>query len=261
MFNTGSIGMRLTDFKVLAFDCYGTLIDWESGMVEALRPLTDRVDRPLTRNEILEAHAHHESSQQRQTPTKLYRDLLSIVYKRLAEGWGVPASHDECAAYGRSVRDWPAFEDSAAALQYLKKFYKLVILSNVDNETFSYSNKRLQVEFDAIFTAEDVGTYKPSSQNFEYMLDKLSGMKFAKADILHTAESMFHDHKPANRIGLASCWIYRRHQDEGFGATMDPGGMPKFDFQFTSMAELVRVHQDQLRTKDGQARRGNDDAA
>ena len=99
--------------QVLTFDCYGTLIDWESGMIEALKPLTDRVDSKKSRNEILEAHARHESSQQVQTPTKLYRDLLPIVYKRLAEEWGVSVTHEECVAYGRSVRDWPAFDDSA----------------------------------------------------------------------------------------------------------------------------------------------------
>ncbi|GEO14032.1 haloacid dehalogenase type II [Microvirga aerophila] len=240
--------MRLTDFKVLTFDCYGTLIDWESGMVEALTPLTSKVRRPLTRNEILEAHARHEASQQLQTPTKKYRELLAIVYKRLAEEWGVSVSHEDCAAYGQSVRDWPAFSDSADVLQYLKKFYKLVILSNVDNETFSYSNKRLQIEFDAVYTAEDIGAYKPSLGNFVYMLDKLSGMGAGKSDILHTAESMFHDHKPANSIGLASCWIYRRHKDAGFGATMNPGEMPKFDFKFTSMGELAKAHQEQLGT-------------
>lgn len=244
--------MRLTDFKVLSFDCYGTLIDWESGMVEGLRPLTDRVGAALTRNRILEAHAFHESSQQLQTPGKLYRDLLPIVYKRLAEEWGVPVTHEECTTYGRSVGNWPAFEDSAGALQYLKKFYKLVILSNVDNESFAGSNKRLRVEFDAIITAEDVGAYKPSDRNFEYMLDRLGrglgGEACRKEDILHTAESLFHDHKPANGFGLASCWIYRRHKDEGFGATMNPGETPRYDFRFTSMAELASAHQDQLRT-------------
>ena len=162
--------MKLTDFKALTFDCYGTLIDWESGMFEALQPLTRRVGRALSRDEILGAHARHESAQQAQTPAKAYRDLLPIVYKRLAEEWGVAASWDECVAYGRSVRDWPAFPDSAAALQYLKKHYKLVILSNVDNESFAGSNKKLQVEFDAIYTAEDVGAYKPSDRNFEYLL-------------------------------------------------------------------------------------------
>jgi 2-haloacid dehalogenase len=243
--------MLLTQFKVLSFDCYGTLIDWETGMVEALKPLTSAASRPLTRNEILEAHAFHESTQQSQTPAKPYRELLPIVYKRLAEQWGVSVSHEQCVAYGRSVGDWPAFPDSAEALQYLKKFYKLVILSNVDNQSFSLSNKRLQVEFDAVITAEDAGSYKPDDRNFAYMLARLSrglgGQAVAKADILHTAESLFHDHTPANRFGLASCWIYRRHDDSGFGATMHPGEMPHYDFRFSSMAELAGAHREQAR--------------
>ena len=153
--------MKLTDFKALTFDCYGTLIDWESGMVEGLKPLVAKVGRELTRNEILEAHARHESSQQIQTPAKAYRDLLPIVYRRLAEEWGVPVTWQECVAYGQSVKNWPAFTDSAGALQYLKKHYKLVILSNVDNESFAASNERLQVDFDAVDTAKDSGAYKP----------------------------------------------------------------------------------------------------
>jgi 2-haloacid dehalogenase len=239
--------MKLTDFKALTFDCYGTLVDWESGMVEALKPLTSKVGREPSRDEILEAHARHESSQQEQTPAKLYRDLLPIVYKRLAEEWGVPVGWDECVAYGRSVRDWPAFMDSAGALQYLKRHYKLIILSNVDNENFAGSNKKLQVAFDAIYTAEDIGSYKPSDRNFEYMLAKLKTLGIEKHEILHTAESMFHDHGPANRHGLASCWIYRRFDLQGFGATMHPGEMPKCDFRFNSMADLVKAHQDDLR--------------
>jgi len=238
--------MLLTDFEALTFDCYGTLIDWESGMIEGLMPLTAKVKRPLTRNDILEAHARHEACQQRYTPAKLYRDLLPIVYKRMAEEWGVPAGPEECAEYGRSVRNWPAFEDSAAALQYLKKYFKLVILSNVDNESFSFSNQKLGVAFDAIYTAEDIGSYKPSLRNFEYMLEKLGDLNVSKQAVLHTAESMFHDHKPANEVGLKSCWIYRRHADQGFGATMHPGDMPRYDFRFTSIAELAKAHQQEL---------------
>ena len=239
--------MKLTHFKALTFDCYGTLIDWESGMVEGLKPLTARLGERLTRDRILEAHARHESSQQRQTPAKNYRDLLATVYRRLAEEWGVSVDWAECQAYGRSVRDWPAFHDSAGALQYLKKHYKLVILSNVDNESFAASNSKLQVAFDAIYTAEDIGSYKPSDRNFDYMLDKLGSLGIAKHEILHTAESMFHDHVPANRHGLASCWIYRRFDQEGFGATMNPGDLPKVDFRFNSMADLARAHQEALR--------------
>ena len=237
--------MRLTDFKALTFDVYGTLIDWESGMVEGLKPLTDQVSRTLSRDEILEAHAHHESSTQRQTPDKLYSRVLATVYKRLAEEWGLTASWDECLTYGRSVRDWPAFEDSAEALKYLKGHYKLVVLSNVDDESFSHSNKKLGVAFDAVYTAEDVGSYKPSPRNFEYMIENLARMGVQKHEIMHTAESMFHDHGPANAFGLANCWIYRRHAQKGFGATMHPGEMPRYDMVFNSMAELAQAHREE----------------
>jgi putative hydrolase of the HAD superfamily len=239
--------MKLTDFKALTFDCYGTLVDWESGMFEGLKPLTSRLSSPLSRDQVLEAHARHESSQQLQTPTKAYRYLLPIVYKRLAEEWGLPVTWEECLAYGQSVKNWSAFSDSAGALQYLKRHYKLVILSNVDNESFAASNRKLQVEFDAIYTAEDAGSYKPSDRNFDYMLKKLATLGIQKHEVLHTAESMFHDHAPANRHGLASCWIYRRYDQQGFGATMHPGDMPKYDFRFNSMADLVKAHQEALR--------------
>lgn len=239
--------MKLTDFKVLTFDCYGTLVDWETGMVEALKPLTSKVGRTLLRDEILSAHARYESSQQVQTPTKLYRDLLPVVYRRLAEEWGVTVDWSECIAYGRSVKQWPAFSDSASSLRYLKGHYKLVILSNVDNESFAASNEKLEVAFDAIYTAEDIGSYKPSGRNFDYMLAKLEALGIQKHEILHTAESMFHDHRPANEHGLASCWIYRRFDQEGFGATVDPGQMPKYDFRFNSMADLTKAHRAELK--------------
>jgi 2-haloacid dehalogenase/putative hydrolase of the HAD superfamily len=239
--------MKLTDFQALTFDCYGTLIDWETGMIGALKPLTERAGHGLSRDEILQAHARHESSQQKWTPQMRYSDLLAVVYKRLAEEWGLSATREECIAYGESVKDWPAFADSAEALRYLKKHYKLIILSNVDNKSFSFSNKKLGIDFDAIYTAEDIGSYKPSARNFDYMLEKLRTIGIGEKQILHTAESMFHDHGPANKTGLASCWIYRRHADQGFGATMHPGDMPKVDFRFNSVADLAKAHAEQLR--------------
>jgi 2-haloacid dehalogenase len=240
--------MQLSDFDALTFDCYGTLIDWESGMIEALKRLTDRAPHPLTRDQILQAHARKESSQQLATPTMRYRDLLAIVYKRLAEQWGIYASHQECVDYGRSIANWPAFEDSPEALQYLKQHFKLVILSNVDNESFSASNRRLQAQFDAVYTAEDIGSYKPARRNFDYMIEKLAGLGVDKDKILHTAESLFHDHQPANELGLTSCWIHRRHGQEGFGATLNPGEMPKVDFTFNSVGELAKAHREQARS-------------
>ena len=233
--------MKLADFKALTFDVYGTLIDWESGMIAGLRTLTDRVGG-LTRDAILEAHAYHESTTQRQTPAKIYSQLLAVVYKRLAEEWGIAVSWEECLAYGRSVKDWPAFDDSAEALAHLKDHYKLVVLSNVDNASFAGSDEKLGRPFHHVYTAEDAGSYKPSRRNFDYMLENLARLGVEKHEILHTAESMFHDHAPANEVGLANCWIYRRHDKEGFGATMRPEEMPRYDMVFNSMAELVAAH-------------------
>ena len=238
-----NLKMKLSDFSVLTFDCYGTLIDWESGMIEGLGPLTDQLKNPLNRDQILQAHARHESGQQLQTPGMKYSELLAVVYKRLAEEWEIAVSWEECITYGQSVKNWPAFQDSADALAYLKEHFKLVILSNVDNQSFASSNAKLGVKFDAIYTAEDIGSYKPAARNFEYMISHLQNMGVEKQSILHTAESLFHDHQPANTFGLNTCWIFRRHAQSGFGATRDPCEMPDIDFRYNSMAELATAHQ------------------
>ncbi|MEM6589476.1 MAG: haloacid dehalogenase type II [Pseudomonadota bacterium] len=237
--------MKLTDYKALTFDVYGTLIDWETGMVDGLKPLTDKVGG-LRRDDILEAHAHHESTTQRYIPAKTYSEILAVVYKRLAEEWDVQVTWEECMTYGASVKDWPAFPDSAEALAYLKQHYKLVVLSNVDNVSFAHSNAKLGVTFDAAYTAGDIGSYKPDPRNFDYMLENLARMGMSQHQILHTAESMFHDHAPANAFGLSNCWIYRRHDQKGFGATMNPGEMPRYNMMFHSMAEMVEAHRKEL---------------
>ncbi len=234
--------MKLRNFKVLTFDVYGTLIDWETGIIEGLKPLTDKVRQALGRDKVLEAHAYHESTIQRLTPSKLYRDLLPVVYRRLAEEWNVTVSWEECRAYGTTVGTWPAFPDSAEALKYLKQHYRLAVLTNTDNVSFAGSNAKLRVAFDNVYTAEDIGSYKPAPRNFEYMIEALGRQDFDKSQILHVAESLFHDHAPANEFGLANCWIYRRHGKEGFGATIDPGRTPRADFQFNSMAEFAAAH-------------------
>lgn len=238
--------MRLSNFKALTFDVYGTLIDWETGMVTALKPLTDNVSQILSRDAILEAHAFYESTVQRWTPTKKYSELLPVVYRRLAEEWGVPVTWEECQAYGLSVRQWPAFADSREALAYLRQHFKLVVLTNTDNLSFQGSNARLGVDFDGVYTAEDIGSYKPADRNFDFMLEMLARQGIEKHEILHTAESMFHDHAPANKFGLSNCWIYRRHDQQGFGATMNPGEMPTYDFRYNSMMDMVKAHQAEL---------------
>ena len=149
-------------------------------------------------------------------------------------------------AFGLSLRKWPAFPDTVAALKYLKQHYRLYVLSNVDNESFSYTHKTLEVQFDGVMTAEDIGSYKPSPRNFEYLLERLGSQGIRKDQVLHTAQSLFHDHKPANDIGLASCWINRRYDKPGGGATVEPEAMPVLNFQFNSLSEFVEAHKKAL---------------
>jgi 2-haloacid dehalogenase len=242
--------MRLSDFRVLTFDCYGTLIDWESGIHTALLPLlrakTQDTNQMLSRDAALEAFARHESAQEAATPAMIYSDLLATVHRRLANEWNLTVDDAAHARFGASVPDWPAFPDSVAALAYLKQHYQLVILSNVDRESFKASNRRLGVEFDAIYTAQDVGTYKPNPGNFEYLLEHLARRGVASTDVLHTAQSLFHDHAPAKRFGLASAWIDRRHDQQGWGATMAPPAGAAYDFQFPTMAAMAAAHQAEL---------------
>jgi 2-haloalkanoic acid dehalogenase type II len=234
--------MKLTDFRVLTFDCYGTLIDWESGIHTGLLPLLHKGDIMLGRDAVLETFARHESAQEEATPGMIYSDLLTEVHRQLAAHWGIAATEDEHRRFGASVPDWPAFPDSVEALQYLKQHYRLVILSNVDRTSFEGSNRRLEVDFDAVYTAQDIGSYKPSPANFTYMLDRLGALGHGKADILHTAQSLFHDHAPARTFGLASAWIDRRHDQQGWGATMAPPESADYDFRFPSLIAMAQAH-------------------
>jgi 2-haloacid dehalogenase len=237
--------MTLTDFKVLTFDCYGTLIDWETGILEGLRTLVARARSPLAREQILEAFARHEFSQEEETPAMPYSQLLSVVYRRLARSWGITTTNEEANTFGASVPDWPEFPDSAQALEYLHGFYKLVILSNVDRLSFRSSNARLKVSFDAVYTAQDIESYKPNDKNFAYLLRRLKeDFGFDKPDVLHVAQSLFHDHAPANRAGLASAWIDRAHARKSWGATVPPQQAPHYDFRFESMAAFAAAHKE-----------------
>jgi 2-haloacid dehalogenase len=234
--------MKLHDFRVLTFDCYGTLIDWESGIITALQPLLARASPVPSRNAALEAFARHEFALEESAPRMLYSDLLAEVHRRLAHEWNVAMSDGDHARFGASVPDWPAFPDSPAALAYLKQHYKLVILSNVHRAGFEASNRRLGVTFDAIYTAQDIGSYKPSPANFQYLLDHLAEIGVRRAEILHTAQSLFHDHMPAKKFGLASAWIDRRHDQSGWGATTPAPADVTYDFRFPSLQAMADAH-------------------
>jgi 2-haloalkanoic acid dehalogenase type II len=242
----GGAAAPLIAYRALTFDCYGTLIDWESGLYEALQPLlrTGAVTRP--RDAVLADFARHEAAQQAATPAMLYRDLLAETHRRLSHEWGVSVPESVHVAFGRSVPQWPVFDDTVAALRHLKGHYKLVILSNVDRESFAASNRRLGVEFDAICTAEDIGSYKPDLRNFRYLLTAVAALGIGSHEILHTAQSLHHDHVPAKSLGLATAWIDRRHDRSGWGATVAPEQTPAYDFRFESLGALAEAHRAQL---------------
>ena len=235
---------RLTDYRVLTFDCYGTLIDWEGGIWDALQPLIMHGGADVTRDAALLAFAKFETVHERDQPDLRYPDLLARVHRSIAESLGIETSDALDEAFGASVPLWPAFADTADALRALKRHYKLVILSNVHREGFAASNRKLGVEFDAIYTAEDIGSYKPADANFEYMLAHLkSDLGLDRSDILHTAQSLHHDHTPARRFGLANAWIDRQRLSQGgsWGATEEVEAMPETDFVFFSMGEMAEA--------------------
>jgi 2-haloacid dehalogenase len=238
--------MRLSGFKALSFDCYGTLIDWESGIVAALQPLLARAAVPPTQSDVLEQFGRYESPAQKSSPRATYPEILGRIYESLAADWGVPSDPIEKENFSLSVKNWPKFEDTTNALSYLKEHYKLVILSNIDRQTFRRTNQSLGIDFDFIYTAQDIGSYKPDSKNFMYLIDHLAEGGIAKTDVLHVAESWYHDHLPANEFGLASAWINRRHGRPGYGATHVPQKIPSFSFKFNSLSELVELHRVEL---------------
>lgn len=234
--------MRLEDFDVLSFDCYGTLIDWESGIYAALEPLLARTGVGVSRDAVLEAFAARETAQQAHTPAMPYAALLAEVHGQLAVAWGVARDRPEDARFGGSIKDWPAFPDTVQALRYLKQHFRLVILSNVDRSSFVGTNEHLGVSFDATYTAQDIGSYKPDPRNFAYLLDQLAGRGVPAGKILHVAQSLFHDQVPANAAGLASAWIDRRHDAGGWGATAPLSGDVRYDFRFSSLGELAEAY-------------------
>ncbi|HUQ55692.1 HAD-IA family hydrolase [Lentzea sp.] len=231
--------MDLTKFQALSFDCYGTLIDWETGIAAVLSPWAREQGLPVADEELLLAYGNQEAAVQSSTPTALYPDVLAEAFRRTGEALGRPVSDEWAGRLGASVPDWPAFPDSADALARLAAHYKLIILSNVHRAGFAGSNRRLRGDFAAIITAEDVGAYKPAENHFRALDAKLGELGVERSGLLHVAQSLFHDHVPAKREGLPSVWINRRHDRPGWGATPQPSGEFRYDLEFGSMGEFA----------------------
>ena len=242
--------MRLTDFEVLSFGCYGTLIDRDSGVYAALRPLLEGGQITLGREEVLAAFSRHEAAQQAETPQMPYSEVLAHVHRRLAREWGVLASEDDDALFGKSVPHWPVFVDTPAALQYLKRYFRLIVLSNVDGSSFAGSRRRLEVRFDEVLTADEIGSYKPAPGNFKRLMSEVAKLGFERHQILHAAQSLTRDLVPAGSCGLATAWIDRGPERALGGATVEgeaPTASVRYEFRFASLVDMVRAHQEELR--------------
>ena len=202
-------------FDVITFDCYGTLIDWERGILNALQPVLASRGIDATEDALLERYALHEAALEASV-YQPYRDVLAAAMKRLCTELGFGASNDEGRVFAQAIADWPAFHDTAPALRRLQERFKLGVITNCDNELFALSNRRLGVAFDWVVTAEDARAYKPTHAPFELAFETIDA---PRERILHAAQSLFHDHVPAKQLGLTSVWVDRRHDRPGFGAT------------------------------------------
>lgn len=234
----------LTDFSTLTFDCYGTLIDWEAGIVAALAPWLARHGCSVSRDEQLAAFGTFEPRLQAATPAALYPEILRGVIGAMAARWALPLDDAEAEAFAGSVADWPAFADSPEALAYLKRHYKLAVISNIDRQSFAASNRRLGVAFDLVVTAQDVGAYKPDLRNFRYAFEKLVALGVAREQILHVAESLYHDHVPGKKLGLATVWVNRAQGRPAASAAAREAVTP--DYEVPDLAALVELHEAEL---------------
>lgn len=219
----------LDAFDVLTFDCYGTLIDWEVGLLGALREALPGT-AGMGDDELLEAYAGHEAEAER-PPYRSYREVLATSLRGVAADLGLEvADGGAVARFSESVRDWLAFPDSAEALRRLHERYRLGVITNCDTDLFAASNAKLGVTFDWVVTAELARSYKPALAGFELAFETID---VPRERILHVAQSLFHDHVPAKRLGLTSVWIDRRHDRPGAGATPPAEAAP--DATYPSM--------------------------
>ncbi|KAI0478258.1 HAD-superfamily hydrolase [Xylaria cf. heliscus] len=250
----------LTSFTALSFDVYATLIDWESGISGALRPLNARLpdNHPMKDDwkGLLGLYTHFEGVLEHQFPGMQYTQLLGKVYDEMAKELGVPldpsssAAIEERSTFGDSVGAWPAFPDTVEALKKLAKRYKLIVLSNVDKAAFERTRTGpLQgIEFDAVYTAQEIGSYKPDLRNFEWMIahaDRDLGVK--RGGFLHVAQALKHDHVPARKAGLKSCWIERAADDAVIGGKLeDLKDDVELAYRFKTLGDLAAAVENEL---------------
>jgi putative hydrolase of the HAD superfamily len=232
--------MRLRDFNTLTFDVVGTLIDFETGILDWFRPALSRYGAAKTDEEILTTFAAVEDKYQRETPDKTFTEMLPLIYCGMTSGWGIEPRDEDAEGFRDSIRSWPPFPDTVEALKELKTRYRLVAVTNADSWALGHMSAAMEDPFEEGITCDEVGVNKPSARVFEYVLEKLAPAGVEKKDILHTAQSQYHDIVPASALGFATMWIERRRGKGGFGATPRPERSVTPTFHAASMADFVR---------------------
>ena len=226
------------EIRAISFDCYGTLIDWESGIADALSDWSRRQGAGLERAELLAAFSEVEPAVQSADPELPYPEVLRRVARGMGRRFALPVSNAEAGEFARSIRRWPPFPDSSKALAELQERYRLAVLSNVDMESFAASERFLGIRFDLVCTAEEIGSYKPDERNFRFLLARLSEMGIEKGELLHAAQSLYHDIEPARELGIRTAWV-DRYSGAASGAARAPQGQVKADVRVSSLHELV----------------------
>jgi 2-haloacid dehalogenase len=225
--------MDFSRFTTISFDCYGTLIDWESGILPVLRTVLANHDQRLTDGQILELYGEFEAEAE-SGPYQRYREVLQSVVRAFADRFHFQASPAEISSLHESVPAWPPFADTVGALCELQNRYKLVVISNIDSDLFAETRKHLNVEMDGVITAEQAGSYKPSLNNFRMALRRLA---LSPDRLLHAGQSIYHDVVPAGSLGISTVWVNRKSARPGIGAVRAAAGHP--DLEVPDLASLV----------------------
>ncbi len=229
------VAIDFSAYDVLTFDCYGTLIDWEAGIVAGLRTLLVPLATDPGDDDLLERYARAEAAVEA-GPYLPYRQVLAQSAAEVCRELQLTPAEGALAAFGAAVGDWPAFPDSADALAALQARYRLGVITNCDDDLFAASSRRLGIDFDPVVTAQQVGAYKPDTRGFDVAFERIG---LPRERILHVAQSLFHDHVPAKRLGLTTAWIDRRQDRTGSGATPRADASP--DLTVPSMAAFAAL--------------------
>jgi putative hydrolase of the HAD superfamily len=225
---------KLTDFKVLTFDVVGTLINFEKGVLDSVRRLGGEAARALTDDQIFAPYIRGRAAY----PGRSSHAMAS-VYQSLAAELGLPADAQTAAAFQRDVLEWPAFDDSVAALRRLRRHFRLVAMTNADRVALSAYAHTLGDPFDDSVTADETGVAKPDPQFFAYNRGRQAAFGYKFGDILHVAQSQYHDIGVARDLGYTVCWIERRQGLQGFGGTPTPARVTTPDFKFPTLKALA----------------------